>query len=80
MRESSALYFRCDGMFTHAHLSYAAAKDLGSNFKLFLSYDMAVLPCGGPNDAALLRKYVTDFADHPNQLKVDGKVFASTFG
>jgi hypothetical protein len=56
---------------------YAAAKTLGTGFKLFMSFDMSVLGC---NDAAPLRTYITTYAGHPNQLTVDGKVFASTFG
>jgi glucan endo-1,3-alpha-glucosidase len=37
------------------------------------------MPCSSPNDAAALRDYITRYADHPNQLKYNGNVFASTF-
>ena len=40
---------------------------------------MSVFPCSAPEHATVLRNYITSFADHPNQLKVDGKSFASTF-
>jgi hypothetical protein len=59
---------------------YAASQALGASFKLFISFDMSVLPCAGPADAAALRTYITTYAGHPAQLTVDGKVFASTFG
>ncbi|TFY66719.1 hypothetical protein EVG20_g4369 [Dentipellis fragilis] len=59
--------------------AYQAASQSGTNFKLFLSFDMSALPCAGPNDAAALRKYITTYAKHPNQLIYNGRVFASTF-
>ncbi|KAG8919775.1 hypothetical protein FRC02_001383 [Tulasnella sp. 418] len=64
--------------------AYEAAKQLHQedpsvDFKLFLSFDMAVLPGNSPKDAELLRKYITDFYDHPQQFKYQGKSFASTF-
>lgn len=37
------------------------------------------MPCASPDDAAALRKYITTYAQHPNQLKLNGRVFASTF-
>ena len=37
------------------------------------------MPCSSPDDAAQLRQYITTYAQHPNQLKVNGRVFASTF-
>jgi glucan endo-1,3-alpha-glucosidase len=37
------------------------------------------LPCGSPNDAVTLRKYVTDYATHPNQLIYYGRVLVTTF-
>lgn len=46
---------------------------------LSLSSLLSVLPCGSPADAAALRDYVTQYADHPAQFKYDNRVFASTF-
>lgn len=37
------------------------------------------MPCSSPQDASALRDYITRYADHPNQLKYNGNVFASTF-
>lgn len=37
------------------------------------------MPCGSPQDASALRDYITRHADHPNQLRYKGDVFASTF-
>ncbi|KAG8991914.1 hypothetical protein FRB95_003474 [Tulasnella sp. JGI-2019a] len=58
--------------------AYTAAKQLG-NFKLFMSFDMTVLPGSGAGDADLLRTYISQYYDHPNQMKVDGKSLVSTF-
>ena len=44
-----------------------------------MSFDMTVLPCTQASDAATLRNYITTYATHPNQLTVNGQVFASTF-
>lgn len=59
--------------------AFNAARDSGTGFKMFMSFDMAVNPCAGPADAAPLREYITTYASHPAQFKLDGKVFASTF-
>lgn len=59
--------------------AYSAAQELNSDFKLCISFDMAVLPGNSASDAAALKGYITKYATHPNQLLVDGKVFASTF-
>ncbi|KAH9950531.1 glycoside hydrolase [Amylocystis lapponica] len=59
--------------------AYQAAANSGTDFKLFISFDMSILPCSSPNDAQTLRNYITQYATHPNQLIVDGGVFASTF-
>jgi len=37
------------------------------------------MPCSSPDHARPLRDYITRYADHPNQLKYNGNVFASTF-
>ncbi|KAL5523926.1 hypothetical protein ACEPAG_8099 [Sanghuangporus baumii] len=59
--------------------AYTAAEQSGSNFKMFISFDMTILPCAGPGDAAQLRKYITTYANHTAQFKYNNKVFASTF-
>ncbi|KAI0682732.1 glycosyl hydrolase family 71-domain-containing protein [Cytidiella melzeri] len=59
--------------------AYAAAKSLNTPFKLFLSFDMSSLPCSTPSDATLLQTYISNYANHPNQQYVNGKVLASTF-
>ncbi|GJE97162.1 glycoside hydrolase family 71 protein [Phanerochaete sordida] len=59
--------------------AYAAAQQSGTGFKLFLSFDMSVLPCGSPDNAGALRNYITQYANHPNQFKYNGRTFASTF-
>ncbi|KAG8862543.1 hypothetical protein FRB96_001100 [Tulasnella sp. 330] len=56
---------------------YTAAS--GTSFKLFMSFDMTVLPGDGAGDADLLKNYITSVYDHPNQLKVNGKSLVSTF-
>jgi len=37
------------------------------------------MPCSSPEHAGALRDYITRYADHPNQLRYNGNVFASTF-
>ena len=59
--------------------AYAAARNLATPFKLFLSLDMTSLPCAKTGDSATLRRYVEMYASHPNQLLVNGKMFVSTF-
>ncbi|KAG8902322.1 hypothetical protein FRB99_004630 [Tulasnella sp. 403] len=59
--------------------AYSVAEDLGTDFKLFLSFDMTVLPSGSTQDADRLQEYIRKYADHPNQMTYGGQVFASTF-
>ncbi|KAL1677782.1 glycoside hydrolase family 71 protein [Schizophyllum commune] len=59
--------------------AYQAAQEAGNNFKLFLSLDMTVWPCNSADSASKLRALVNKFADHPNQLKMNDRVFVSTF-
>ncbi|THH26891.1 hypothetical protein EUX98_g7296 [Antrodiella citrinella] len=59
--------------------AYTAARNLNSTLKLFLSFDMTSLPCSNASSATVLRNYVTTYVNHPNQLKVNGSVFVSTF-
>jgi glucan endo-1,3-alpha-glucosidase len=58
---------------------FDAATGLNSNFKLFFSFDMAASTCATVDDSVFLRKKITDFSSSPSMLKIDGKVFASTF-
>ncbi|TBU46665.1 glycoside hydrolase family 71 protein [Dichomitus squalens] len=60
-------------------LCYAAALALGSPFKLFLSFDMTLIPGNTPEDVRLLREHVAMTAGHPHQLWYRGGVFVSTF-
>ncbi|KAI5123869.1 hypothetical protein M0805_005686 [Coniferiporia weirii] len=59
--------------------AYTAAEQSNTTFKLFISFDMTVLPCTTPADAATLRNYITTYANSSAQFKYDGKIFASTF-
>ncbi|KAJ7694797.1 glycoside hydrolase family 71 protein [Mycena rosella] len=59
--------------------AYAAAKSLGSSFKLFLSFDMSSLPCASLGDATTLRNFMEPYQNHPNQFMYNGKPFVSTF-
>ncbi|KAF8608383.1 glycoside hydrolase [Ceratobasidium sp. AG-I] len=59
--------------------AFDAARDSGTGFKMFMSFDMAVNPCASPTDAAPLREYITTYASHPSQFRFNGKIFASTF-
>lgn len=59
--------------------AFQAAEQSCTGFKLFMSFDMTVLPCNTAADAAALRNYITTYASHPNQFKYEGRVFASSF-
>jgi hypothetical protein len=56
-------------------LIYQAAKELGTDFKLFISADYA---SGLTSDET--HDMVESFRDHPNQFRYDGKPVLSTFG
>jgi len=45
------------------------------NFRLFISFDMAVMP-GNP---IVLTNYMQQYCSHPNYFKYQGRCFASTF-
>ncbi|KAL7412808.1 glycoside hydrolase [Mrakia frigida] len=64
---------------TQVASAYQAAQDSGTGFKMFLSFDMTVLPCSSYDNAAALRSYITTYAAHPNQAWYGGKILASTF-
>lgn len=55
--------------------AYAAAASLGTNFKLFISFDFSAMGC----DVNDLVGRVNQFANHPNQFKMDNKPFVSSF-
>ena len=55
--------------------AYAAAASLGTNFKLFYSFDFAEMSCNLDDIVARINLY----ANHPNQFKVNGKVFVSSY-
>ena len=52
------------------------ASALRSSLTLF---SHRVIPCGSHADAERIRKYVTDYQSHPNQMKVDDRIVVSTF-
>ncbi|KAF9013289.1 glycosyl hydrolase family 71-domain-containing protein [Cyathus striatus] len=55
--------------------AYEAAKESGLDFKLFISLDMTVFPCGSPDNAQTIRSFIAPYLDHPNQLKYDSRAF-----
>jgi len=57
--------------------AYAAAQ--GTRFQLFISFDMTVIPCGSRADAKRIRRYITDYQSHPNQMKFNDRLVVSTF-
>lgn len=38
-----------------------------------------VIPCGSRADAERIRKYITDYQSHPNQMKFNDRIVVSTF-
>ncbi|EPX73319.1 glucan endo-1,3-alpha-glucosidase Agn1 [Schizosaccharomyces octosporus yFS286] len=55
--------------------AYEAASSVSPDFKLFLSFDMTVMPANPDYIEGIVRR----FARKPNQLWWDNKVFVSTF-
>jgi len=55
--------------------AYSAAQALGTNFKMFISFDFTSLPC----DVNAVVSRVNQFAQHPNQFRVDGKPMISSY-
>ncbi|KAL4245352.1 Glycoside hydrolase family 71 [Abortiporus biennis] len=51
----------------------------GRSFKLFISFDLAVIPGAEKEDVALLQQYIARFGRHPNQLVYKRGVVVSTF-
>ena len=60
---------------TQVAKAYDAAKSLGTNFKLFISFDFTVIGC----TVSTLASIANQFANHPNQFKVDGKPMISSY-
>jgi glucan endo-1,3-alpha-glucosidase len=58
--------------------AYAAA--IGTNFKLFIMFDMASLPCDKAEDGNFLRQLINAYYKHSNQLTYHGKPVVGTFG
>jgi len=58
--------------------AYTAAQTNGK-FKMFISFDMTVLPCASSSDANTLRQYVNQYVSHKAQLMYNGKALFSSF-
>ncbi|KAI0292805.1 glycoside hydrolase family 71 protein [Russula brevipes] len=59
--------------------AYAAALQLRTEFKLFLSFDMTSIPGKSEADVEFLRQYLELVGHHPNQLSYRGRALVSTF-
>jgi glucan endo-1,3-alpha-glucosidase len=55
--------------------AYAAAESLGTDFKLFISFDFTAMGC----DLSDLVSSVSTYANHPNQFTVNGKPMISSY-
>ncbi|KAF8644534.1 hypothetical protein AX16_008410 [Volvariella volvacea WC 439] len=55
--------------------AYAAAQSMGTGFKLFFSFDFTEMGC----DVNDIISRVNEFANHPNQFKVNGRPMISSF-
>lgn len=42
-------------------------------------FPYSVMPCGSRGDAGRIRKYITDYQTHPNQMKFNDRIVVSTF-
>ncbi|EIN03508.1 glycoside hydrolase [Punctularia strigosozonata HHB-11173 SS5] len=60
--------------------AYSAASSHGSDFKLFLSFDMSSIPCGSGGDASNIGNLLNAYANHGNQFYFNGRPYTSTFG
>ncbi|TCD66615.1 hypothetical protein EIP91_001125 [Steccherinum ochraceum] len=63
----------------HLDSFYQAAANSGTGFKLFISFDMSVFPCGSSDNAATLRNLFNKYASNPSQFHYDGRPLVSTF-
>ena len=59
--------------------AYTAAQQSGTNFKMFISFDMTALPCSSSSDASALQTYVNKYVNNPAQLMYNGKAVFSSF-
>lgn len=74
--DAIALNFGSDSWeLTQIASAYAAAKALGTNFKLFLSFDFTAMGCSLSNVVNIVNTY----ANHPNQFKFNGKTMISSY-
>ncbi|KAJ2919641.1 hypothetical protein MD484_g834, partial [Candolleomyces efflorescens] len=55
--------------------AYDVAQTIGTNFKLFISFDFTEMGC----EVTDIVERTRVFANHPNQFKVNGKVFVSSY-
>lgn len=62
--------------FTDTQLDYAYESAAQNNMKVFLSFDFN---WWGTDEGSAVGAKIKQFADHPAQLKVDDKVFVSSF-
>ncbi|KDR78300.1 hypothetical protein GALMADRAFT_94936 [Galerina marginata CBS 339.88] len=60
---------------TQVATAYAAAQASGTGLKLFYSFDLTEMDCNLSDLVARVNLY----ANHPNQFKVNGKVFISSY-
>ncbi|KAF8900122.1 glycosyl hydrolase family 71-domain-containing protein [Gymnopilus junonius] len=60
---------------TQVATAYQAAQASGTGIKLFYSFDLTAMPCDLNDLVARVKLY----ANHPNQFKVNGKVFISSY-
>ncbi|KAF2122369.1 glycoside hydrolase family 71 protein [Lophiotrema nucula] len=60
-------------------LKYAYASAAGNNMKVFISFDMVYFTPDNPSTPDMVGSLIKQFADEAAQLKVDGKVFVSSF-
>ncbi|ORX38896.1 glycosyl hydrolase family 71-domain-containing protein [Kockovaella imperatae] len=65
--------------FTQMDNAYAAANQLGGNFKLFLSIDFSANSCSGASDADFLTSLVQKYAYNNAQATYNGKPMYASF-
>lgn len=51
----------------------------GTDFRLFISFDMTSIPCASPADAEPLQQYIKCYYNDPNQFRYNGLPLVSTF-
>jgi glucan endo-1,3-alpha-glucosidase len=55
--------------------TYDVARTIGTNFKFFISFDFTEMGC----DLNDIVSRTRTFSDHPNQFKINGKPFVSSY-